>query len=100
MNKVKGPKRLDLRALPPMQERPFHESHVQADTQVIKWTTPEMTAPVEMTGRAALYIHASIDTDDTNFIAKLYNIHPNGRKVPVTSGDLKASHRELDAEQS
>jgi predicted acyl esterase len=179
--KVNGVKKLDLQPLPPMQERPFHESHdemlrwydywlkgidtgildepaidvfvegekawrgekewplartrwtkyflrprhrlaadpepldadcappdgfyqapltVVSDVEKIVWSTPAMIEPVEMTGPAALYLHAAIDTDDTNFIAKLYDIAPDGTKVLLTSGYLKASQRELDAARS
>ncbi len=31
-----------------------------------------------MTGTGALHIFAEIDTDDTNFIAKLYDVAPSG----------------------
>src|SRR5690606_23845084 len=36
----------------------------------------------------------------TNFIAKLYDVDPGGKRKLVTSGYLKASHRELDTEKS
>ena len=49
-----------------------------------------------MTGPAALYFHAAIDTDDTNFVAKLYDLDLRGNRQVMTSGYLKASHRELD----
>ena len=55
---------------------------------------------VEMTGKGALYIYAEIDTDDTNFIAKLYDVEPSGKRTLMTSGYLKASHRELNEEKS
>jgi uncharacterized protein len=179
--KVKGPKKLELQPLPPMQERPFHEFHdemikwydywlkgidngvmegppirifvegikewrdehewplartewtkfylrprngllrepeplgpesvapdgfYQAQLTVtdvvttLKWTSPPMTEDTELTGPAALYLHASIDTDDTNFIVKLYDVDPTGSRVQMTTGWLKASHRELDEGES
>ena len=181
--KVQGIKRLDLQPLPPMQERPFHESHdemfrwydhwlkgidtgimddderrsasssrahgngarkrngrsrarrggntylrprhrlaatpeplgadaappdgfyqapftVTSDVQSVKWTTAPLLEDTEMTGPAALYVHVAIDTDDTNLIAKLYDVDPQGNRQVVSSGYLKASHRELDAAQS
>ena len=48
----------------------------------------------------ALYVHVAIDTDDTNLIAKLYDVDPQGNRQVVSSGYLKASHRELDAAKS
>ncbi len=179
--KVRGPKKLDLQGLPPMQERPFHEFHddmfrwydywlkgidtgimdepvirvfvegvrqwrtesewplartewtryylrpvqrlettpeqlgadvappdgfyqapftVTPDVESLCWSTKPLLEDTEMTGPGALYIHASIDTDDTHFVAKLYDVDPSGARQLVTSGYLRASHRELDEERS
>ena len=73
---------------------------VTGDVQSVKWTTAPLIADTEITGPAALYVHAAIDTDDTNLIAKLYDVDPQGNRQVVSSGYLKASHRELDAAQS
>lgn len=178
---VKGPKRLELQPLPPMQERPFHEYHdlmikwydywlkgidtgimdeppikifvegikqwryeqewplkrtkwarfylrprgqllgdpeplethsvppdgfyqppltVATAIQSLRWATPPMAADMEVTGPAALYLYASLDTDDTNFIVKLYDVGPRGDRLQLTTGWLKASQRELDENKS
>ena len=47
-----------------------------------------------------MYLYASIDTDDTNFIVKLYDVAPQGNRSLMTTGWLKASHRELDEGKS
>ncbi|MFB7641557.1 CocE/NonD family hydrolase [Peribacillus butanolivorans] len=180
-HKVSGIKKLDVQALPPMLERPFHESHdemfrwydywlkginngimdeptvqfsvegsykwrkedhwplpyeekkefylrprhkisekpepltseyahpdgfyqapltVTTTSETIKWTSDKFLESAEMTGTGALYIHVEIDTDDTNFIAKLYEVDPGGKRTLMTSGYLKASHRELNEEKS
>src|SRR4029450_2243047 len=62
------------------------QTHIHADTTI--------PAP------PALYVYVAIDTDDTNLIAKLYDIDPQGNRQVVSSGYLKASHRELNAAQS
>ena len=179
--KVNGIKKLDLQPLPPMQERPFHESHdemfrwydhwlkgidtgivdepairvfvegarqwrgekewplartqwtkyflrprhrldatseplapehappdgfyqapftVTSDAQSVKWSSAPLLEDTEMTGPGALHIHVAIDTDDTNFIAKLYDVDVQGKRRVVTSGYLKASQRELDESKS
>ena len=66
----------------------------------LRWTTPLMLEDTEVTGPAALYLYASIDTDDTNFIVKLYDVDPYGKKTQMTTGWLKASHNELDEAKS
>ncbi|MHB9150884.1 MAG: CocE/NonD family hydrolase [Thermoleophilia bacterium] len=179
--RLQGPKKLDLQPQPPMQERPFHESHeemlrwydfwlkgipngimdeppvryfvegagmwksadrwplpeitwrevylrprqrlseereclnatnappdgffqspltVSQQVMHAEWTSAALKSDVEMTGAGALYLHVEIDTEDTNLIAKLYDCDREGQRKLVTSGYLKASHRELDESKS
>lgn len=73
---------------------------VTSQVQALRYTTPPLSEDTEITGPAALYLYASIDTDDTNFIVKVNDIDPLGNKFPATTGWLKASHRELDESKS
>ena len=68
--------------------------------QSLKWTTAPLLAGHrdDRPGRALL--HVAIDTDDTNLIAKLYDVDAQGNRQIVSSGYLKASHRELDPAKS
>jgi hypothetical protein len=59
-----------------------------------------MAEDTEVTGPGALYLFAAIDTDDTNFIVKLNDIDPYGNRSLVSTGWLKASHREVDESRS
>lgn len=73
---------------------------VTTTSEKLKWTSDMFREPAEFTGTGALHIFAEIDTDDTNFIAKLYDVAPNGSRTLMTSGYLKASHYELNEEKS
>ena len=68
--------------------------------QSIKYTSPPMLEDMEVTGPIALYLYASIDTDDTNWMVKVRDVDPSGTKIEVSTGWLKASHRELDESRS
>jgi predicted acyl esterase len=70
------------------------------DIQSLEYTTPPLAEPVEVTGPLALCLHAAIDQDDTNWIAVLKDISPDGSERELTRGWLKASHRALDAAKS
>jgi putative CocE/NonD family hydrolase len=60
-----------------------------------------MPEDMEVTGPAALKLFASIDQDDTNWIAKLSDVSPTGAETRVsTKGFLKASHLALDTAKS
>lgn len=64
--------------------------------EIISWSTEPFETPTEMIGTGAAHIFASIDQDDTNFILRLWDVAPGGKRQLVTTGFLKASHRELD----
>lgn len=64
--------------------------------QIISWSTETFEEPTEMIGTGAAHIFAEIDQPDTNFILRLWDAAPNGKRQLITTGYLKASHRELD----
>lgn len=66
----------------------------------ISYRSPAFPEDMEVTGPCALYLYATIDTDDTNWIVGIYDVDPQGNKVKQTTGWLKASHRELDGSKS
>ncbi|MEK0156205.1 CocE/NonD family hydrolase [Arthrobacter oryzae] len=64
--------------------------------EIISWSTPVFEEATEMIGAGAAHIFAEIDQPDTNFILRLWDYAPSGKRQLITSGYLKASHRELD----
>lgn len=64
--------------------------------EIISWSTEPFEQSTEMMGTGAAHIFASIDQDDSNFILRLWDVAPGGKRQLVTTGFLKASHRELD----
>jgi predicted acyl esterase len=64
--------------------------------EILSWSTPPFEEDTELIGTGAAHIFAEIDQPDTNFILRLWDYAPNGKRQLITSGYLKASHRELD----
>lgn len=66
--------------------------------------SPPFTTPTEVTGPLEVRFHAAIDSSDTNWIVLLYAIESENTEPRdghlLTRGYLKASHREVDPEQS
>ena len=60
----------------------------------------EFNEGTEITGPVALYLNASIDQDDGNFVALLCDLSPAGKRRPLEKALLKASHRTLDKTKS
>ncbi|MFF1918802.1 CocE/NonD family hydrolase C-terminal non-catalytic domain-containing protein [Streptomyces sp. NPDC058239] len=68
--------------------------------EILNWRTEPFEEPTEMAGTGAAHLFAEIDQDDTNFILCLWDEAPGGGRRLITSGYLKASHRELDEERT
>src|SRR6266545_949652 len=64
--------------------------------EMVTWSTEAFEEPTELMGAGAAHLFAEIDQDDTNFILRLWDEAPGGKRQLVTTGYLKASHRELD----
>ncbi|GAA1717811.1 CocE/NonD family hydrolase [Nonomuraea bangladeshensis] len=62
----------------------------------VSWSTEPFEQPTELIGTGAAHLFAEIDQDDTNFILRLWDAAPDGGRQLITTGYLKASHRELD----
>lgn len=73
---------------------------VTDQVQILSWSTPVFEEATEMIGTGAAHIFAEIDQPDTNFILRLWDYAPNGKRQLITTGYLKASHRELDEERT
>ena len=63
---------------------------------MVKYVSPPLPSNMEVIGPVALNFYASIDTDDANWIVKLYDVDPAGNHFRLNKGYLKASHRATD----
>src|SRR3989337_1897077 len=66
----------------------------------IQYLSPRLEQDLEITGPAAIYLHAAIDQDDTNWIISLRDVAPSGKQTELSKGFLKASHRKVDPKLS
>lgn len=66
----------------------------------VQYVSPPFPDVMESIGPAALKFYASIDTDDTNWIARLYDVAPSGQETALGKGYLKATHRAVDLAKS
>lgn len=78
-------------------QQPLYMSSIR---QSLDYVSARMSVDMEVTGPVALYLFASIDTDDTNWIVELYDVNERGRERLLGKGYLKASHRAVDESKS
>ena len=68
--------------------------------EILDWSTDVFEEPTEMIGTGAAHLFVEIDQPDTNLILRLWDAAPNGKRQLITTGYLKASHRELDEQRT
>jgi putative CocE/NonD family hydrolase len=73
---------------------------VEARPDVLVYTTAPLERDVEVTGAVRLVLHAASSAPDTDWTAKLVDVHPDGPALGVTDGILRARYRDgLDRER-
>jgi predicted acyl esterase len=76
----------------------FYQAPLTLTDKVEKltWATEPFTDATAVHGVGAAHLFVAIDQNDTNFILRLWDEASTGKRQLVTTGFLKASHRELD----
>ncbi len=63
---------------------------VEERSDVLVYSTPPLTKPIEVTGPIRLVLHASSTAVDTDFAAKLLDVHPDGYCQRLCDGVARA----------
>jgi putative CocE/NonD family hydrolase len=73
---------------------------VEEREDVLVYSTPPLEDPVEVTGPVRVELYASSDRPDTDFMAKLIDVHPDGFCQRICDGMVRARYREgMDRER-
>lgn len=73
----------------PRDQRP-----VEARQDVLVYTSPPLENPYTVLGSVYVTLFAASSAPDTDFVARLVDVHPDGRAMGVADGILRASARE------
>jgi putative CocE/NonD family hydrolase len=79
---------------PNAPEGSYDQSGVEARSDVLVYSTPVLTRGVEVTGPLKVVLYVSSDATDTDFVAKLVDVYPDGTAYNVQEGILRARYRE------
>jgi putative CocE/NonD family hydrolase len=85
-----GGRLLDAGSLVP---GPFEQTPVERRSDVLCYTTPELQEDIEVTGPLTLHIFASTSAKDTDFVAKLIDVYPDGSAYNIAEGWIRARYR-------
>lgn len=72
---------------------PLDQSHVEQRSDVLCYTTEPLADDLEVTGPVQLHLFASTSAVDTDFVAKIVDVHPSGAAYNVAEGIVRARYR-------
>jgi putative CocE/NonD family hydrolase len=78
-------------ALPP---GPFDQREIEARTDVLSYTSGLLEQPCTVLGAVSMTLFVASSATDTDFVARLVDVHPDGRAFTVADGILRASTRD------
>lgn len=87
---TRGGKNLPAGSLVP---GPLDQTHIEARSDVLCYTTPELQEEIEVTGPLTLNLFAATSVKDTDFTVKLVDVYPDGSAYNVAEGCIRARYR-------
>jgi hypothetical protein len=73
----------------PQDQRP-----IEGRRDVLVYTTDALQEELEATGPVKVVLYAASDAVDTDFVAKLVDVHPDGSSYNMAEGILRARYRD------
>jgi len=71
---------------------PVDQRSIEARSDVLTFTTPVLDHDVEVTGPVTVQLWACSSAPDTDFVARLVDVYPDGRAYNLTDGVIRASY--------
>ncbi|RJP25420.1 MAG: CocE/NonD family hydrolase [Candidatus Omnitrophota bacterium] len=72
---------------------PHDQRSIEQRDDVLVFSTPPLSEPLEVTGRITATLYVSTNAVDTDFTAKLTDVYPDGRSMLLNDGIRKLSFR-------
>lgn len=78
---------------PSLRSGAFDQQVVEARVDVLAYTTPPLEQPVTLAGPVAATLYVATDGPDTDFVARLVDVYPDGRAMSLTDGVTRLRYR-------
>ncbi len=72
---------------------PLDQRRVEQREDVLCYTSAPAEEPLDIVGPVALVLHAASDARDTDWVARLTDVAPDGRSIPFAEGIVRARYR-------
>jgi putative CocE/NonD family hydrolase len=73
---------------------PRDQRQIESRPDVLIYTSEPLESPYTVIGPVHVRLHAASSAPDTDFVARLVDVYPDGRAIVVTDGIIRASARE------
>jgi len=73
---------------------PRNQLPIEVRNDVLVYTSDVLTEDVKVVGDLRVVLYAATSAEDTDFVAKLVDVHPGGAAYNVAEGIFRASYRE------
>ena len=70
---------------------PFDQARVEARDDVLVFTSEPLEEELEVTGRVRVVLHAESSAPSTDWVARLCDVHPDGRSINLCDGILRVA---------
>jgi hypothetical protein len=90
---VGGPTSLPARMMK-ANSGPLDQLRLDGRADVLVYTSVPLEEPLEVTGHLAVRLHAATSAPDTDFVAKLVDVWPDGTAIILAEGVLRTRFRE------
>ncbi|GAC1386310.1 MAG: CocE/NonD family hydrolase [Ktedonobacteraceae bacterium] len=81
---------------PEFRPGPFDQRPTESREDVLVYSTPALEQDVEVTGPITVHLWATSSAPDTDFVARLVDVHPHGYAQNLTDGIIRARYRNFD----
>ena len=73
----------------------FDQRSTEARSDVLVYTTPALEQDTEVTGPLSVHLWATSSATDTDFVARLVDVHPDGYAQNLNDGIIRARYRDF-----
>ena len=72
---------------------PRDQAEVERREDTLVYTSAPVSQPLEVSGPVSVTLHVATDAPDTDFVARLVDVYPDGRAMPLTDGITRMRYR-------
>jgi putative CocE/NonD family hydrolase len=76
------------------QDEPLDQRPNDSRADILMYVSEPLAAPLEVAGNPTVTLYATSSAPDTDFIARLADVHPDGFVQPISYGVVRARYRD------